>query len=505
MQTTSTVLIVDDEPVGRETMEALLVGRGYHLVFASNGSEALAQAIHHAPDLILLDVMMPGMDGYEVCRRLRSDPLLAEVPIVMVTALDDQDSRLQGIEAGADDFISKPFHRAELRARVQTITRLNRYRRLLAERARFEWVVEQAESGFVIVDKHDRVQYANHQARLYLNLPTSWYEAPSDEPFLALACKHYHCEPREAWEPWTEVPPHGSPQNEPSDGSLQTVRYLVKPETPTSHAVWLQVDRFDLPDGSGAGSLVRLRDVTPQMTRQRQVWSFHSMISHKLATPMSGLISSLYLLTSGELADQLPEEAREYANIATQSAQRLQRDIQAIRNYLKMSDLARAGGDYPLAQIPTLIDQISRETGLETETVRLSGHESLDSVWLTLSQHAVELLFRQVLENAYKFHPTHTPTVDILFAPSNGNGVRIRVRDDGTTLSPEQLAHAWVPYYQAEKDFSGEVPGMGLGLAMVAALVWSVGGCYHLANREPGPGVEIDLTLPSKPAMQTCP
>lgn len=130
----STILIVDDEPVGRDALEMLLTPQGYNLAFAGNGLETLAKATELTPDLILLDVMMPGMDGYEVCRRLRADPLLAEVPIIMVTALDDRDSRLEGIEAGADDFVSKPFNRTELRTRVKTITRLNRFRRLLAER-----------------------------------------------------------------------------------------------------------------------------------------------------------------------------------------------------------------------------------------------------------------------------------------------------------------------------------------------------------------------------------
>ncbi len=82
--------------------------------------------------------MMPEMDGFEVCRRLRADPMLAEVPIILVTALDDRDSRLEGLEAGADDFVSKPFDRAELRARIRAIARLNRYRHLVAERAKFE-------------------------------------------------------------------------------------------------------------------------------------------------------------------------------------------------------------------------------------------------------------------------------------------------------------------------------------------------------------------------------
>jgi len=131
MSENSTILIVDDEMVSRYTVEVLLAQEGYTLVFAECGEEALEKAVKLIPDLMLLDVMMPGMDGFEVCQRLRANPRLAELPIVMITALDDRDSRLRGIEAGADDFMSKPFDRAELRARVRTITRLNRYRRLI--------------------------------------------------------------------------------------------------------------------------------------------------------------------------------------------------------------------------------------------------------------------------------------------------------------------------------------------------------------------------------------
>jgi CheY-like chemotaxis protein len=127
----SIILIVDDVAANRETLCELLDSPDYRLVEAADGSAALRLATETPPDLVLLDVMMPHMDGYDVCRRLRSDERLAEVPVIMVTALDDQASRLAGINAGADDIITKPFNRAELRARVRTITRLNRYRRLV--------------------------------------------------------------------------------------------------------------------------------------------------------------------------------------------------------------------------------------------------------------------------------------------------------------------------------------------------------------------------------------
>ena len=138
MPSPSKILIVDDQQRGREALEELLLAPEYEFAFAGDGAEALRQAAHLLPDLILLDVMMPGMDGFEVCRRLRATPRLAEVPVLIITALDDQQSLLQGFAAGADDFISKPFNRIELRARVKTITRLNRFRTLWAERDKLE-------------------------------------------------------------------------------------------------------------------------------------------------------------------------------------------------------------------------------------------------------------------------------------------------------------------------------------------------------------------------------
>jgi len=135
---TSTILIVDDEPTARQTIESILEGQGYILEMAENGIQALEKARKFLPDVILLDVMMPGMNGFEVCKRVRNDPLLAEIPIIMITALDDRQSFLSGLEAGADDYINKPYDRYELRARLLGITRLNRYRKILDERASLE-------------------------------------------------------------------------------------------------------------------------------------------------------------------------------------------------------------------------------------------------------------------------------------------------------------------------------------------------------------------------------
>jgi putative two-component system response regulator len=136
--TSSMILIVDDEYAGRETLQSILEGEGYQLEMAENGLQAIEKAKQLLPDVILLDVMMPGMTGFEVCERIRNDPEIAEIPIIVLTALDDRESLLTALKAGADDFISKPFDRYELRARLLGITRLNRYQKLLQERLKLQ-------------------------------------------------------------------------------------------------------------------------------------------------------------------------------------------------------------------------------------------------------------------------------------------------------------------------------------------------------------------------------
>lgn len=134
----STILIVDDDVAGQLTLESILDGQGYTLEFAENGIEALEKISRLSPDIILLDVMMPGMDGFEVCRHIRATPAIAEIPIIILTALDDKKSLMSGLEAGADDYLTKPYDRYELLARLMGITRLNRYRKLVDERTNTE-------------------------------------------------------------------------------------------------------------------------------------------------------------------------------------------------------------------------------------------------------------------------------------------------------------------------------------------------------------------------------
>jgi two-component system cell cycle response regulator len=480
MREASTILIVDDDPIAREALGALLNSKGYQIVSAASGFEGLARAAEYTPDAILLDVMMPGMNGFEVCKRLRADARLAEVPIIMITALDDRDARLLGLRTGADDFISKPFDGLDLEVRLQTITRLNRFRRLTTERARFEWIIEHSQEGYLILDDLGEIRYANPKARLYLGLPHVG-NIPLGQDFLDLVCQRYRCQPPDAWQVW------------PEQLAQPVARFLVQPETTTARACWLQVEVPDLPRVAGMGRVICLRDVTAQQALQRDIYSFHSLVSHKLVTPLNPLVAGLELLKVETRAWATPE-VNELIDAALRGANGLYDQFMNIFAYLNLPALAQAGEGCPLAQLGPMVTRLSTEIGLEPVTVTLPA--SLQATRLTLSVQAMELALREILENARKFHPRRTPAVEVIASRASDTDICLQICDDGLTLSPEQLVQVWTPYYQAERNFTGQVSGMGLGLALVAALVWNVGGTSRLYNRAGRAGVVVELILP---------
>jgi two-component system cell cycle response regulator len=138
------VLMADDEPKNIAILEGMLAGHGYRLLTAENGREALDKAFSENPDLILLDILMPELNGFEVTRKLKKDPRTKNIPIILVTGLDTPESRNTGLEAGAEDFLNKPVNAVELQTRVKSMLSLKQYRDELSVRDHSEDMLAEA-------------------------------------------------------------------------------------------------------------------------------------------------------------------------------------------------------------------------------------------------------------------------------------------------------------------------------------------------------------------------
>jgi len=150
------LLVVDDVPINVKLLADLLAVKGYEVVTASSGAEALEKIEKTQPGLVLLDVMMPGMSGYDVCRKIRQNPATAMLPVIMVTALDPTQERVKGIEAGADDFLTKPINQPELLARVKSLLRIKLLHDELADWNRT--LEQRVEQQLAQLDRLDRLK-----------------------------------------------------------------------------------------------------------------------------------------------------------------------------------------------------------------------------------------------------------------------------------------------------------------------------------------------------------
>lgn len=164
------ILVADDIKQNVKLLRVILTTSEYDVIEAYDGEEALEKAKAEHPDLILLDIMMPKLTGYEVCQKLRADRLTKDIPVVMITALHEMDDRIKGIEAGADDFISKPFNKAELLARVKSLLRMRQETTKKAEAMVLDTILSDLSEGVVVTDEQWKIKNVNRTAQEILNI-----------------------------------------------------------------------------------------------------------------------------------------------------------------------------------------------------------------------------------------------------------------------------------------------------------------------------------------------
>lgn len=477
-----TILIVDDDPITHGTLRGILGEDAYQLLSGYSASEASPIIESHDIDLIILDVVMPGTSGLELCRELRASALHRDMPILIFTSLQDQAIMLEGFSAGADDFLTKPIDPLELQVRIRTMMRLNRYRRLMDERSRLEWVIEQSSHGYLVLDPLGKLLHANPTARAMLGIRQGDVEGVD---FLEAARANHLLTPPEAWADWETV-----------CGTDQVPLHLLRPETERSRCAWLQLSLQTKAGDEPGIRLAKLSDVTEELEERRARWTFQSMVNHKFRTPMNAIgicAQMMQLLPPEEWAENLPPISEAFI----EEVQRLDDQIRSILAYTEAPRLLPADASLSGAEIASIVREVAAELGLSS-MLTITGLDSVQDRRVRFSAPAMTAAMIQVLGNAKKFHPEGNPRLLCALEETEVGGICINLFNDGAPIPPDQLTKAFIPYFQGEKYHTGQVPGMGLGLPMVAQLVWQAGGACAIRNASDNSGVTLELAFPPR-------
>ena len=456
MQSSRTVLVVDDEELTRQMLSSLLeTEEGYRVMFAENGAQALELAARTLPDVVLLDVVMPGIDGYEVCRQLRANPALRHVPIILLTGLEGRNSRLRGLEAGADEFLNKPVDLTELRTRLRTITQLNRFRQLCDERARFEAAVAHAPDAIVLTDGDGLC--------LNVNAAFTRLVTPSSRSI-------YDCFPRA-----------NADSLQSQVAALESGRHLESFETPLLHSsvadAWADVTVVRLPWSDGTLLEFIIRDLTERRRLEAQVLRLQRIeLLGQLAGGVVHDVNNLLMSIIGhaealEAAGGPP--AREHVPIILQSAGRGAALLRRILMFAR-------GGDH--AVTPVDVGPVLRETAaIVTNLLRgritlnvevaanvpaiLGDSDQLHQVVMNLCVNARDAMpdGGRMLLAAKLVSLSAAEARAIEPDATEGDFVTISVRDTGVGVSPEIRDRLFDPFFTTKPRETAT----GLGLATV--------------------------------------
>jgi len=533
----SSILIVDDEPSARETLEALLAKEGYELSFASSGAEGLAKAAELKPDLMLLDVMMPGMDGFEVCERLRTDAALAEMPVVMVTALDDRDARLRGITSGADDFISKPYDSSELRARVKAIIRLNRYRRLVVERAKFERLVELSPDGLFVANAKGVVALANpalvqmlgaenadeltgkemlafvapehaQQCSSVLRDVIAGAKIPQTEClFVRSNGEHFPVEVSAGHTVWGEetaaqIVVRDITRRKQAEDALRQAHDELEARVAERTADLTSANR-QLKDEIAQRERIEkeLRDAKLAAEQANRAKSdFLASMSHELRTPLNAVIGFSQVLQE-QYFGKLNEKQQEYVNDILQSGKHL---LSLINDILDLSKVEAGKMELELsrANIAELLENsltMVKEKCLRHQiSLELHVSEELKGLEIKADERKLKQILFNLLSNAAKFTPDGG-AVELSAKRQKGDLV-VCVADTGSGIEPEDQDKIFDAFYQISGELSDKPAGTGLGLPLAKRFVEMHDGRIWVESPGAGKGSRFFFAVPIREA-----
>ncbi len=513
------ILIVDDEPGNRKLLEVMLKAEGYQVLSAANGEEALVLVAQQPPDLILLDVMMPGMDGYQVAAKLKGNLITQNIPIIIITAQHDRNARMLGLNAGAEDFLTKPVDHAELCVRVRNLLRLKNYgdycdkysqmleaevasRTIdLVERTRTleqqaavlteqAALLDLARDAIVVRDMHGRISFWSRGAEVMYGwlskealgrhlvelLKTKFTERAENIEAMLLR--------QDRWE--------GEVIQYKRDGTRVAVasRWALQRDAAGMPVQVLTINN-DITDRKLAeAELQTAKDAAEAANRVKS--EFLANMSHELRTPMNGVIGMIHLI----LDTDLTFAQREDLLIAKSSAHALLTLINQVLDFSRID-----AGKFEIDPIDFNFREIIKGT---MNTVAAGAHQKGLELIVDVGADIPDTLrgdpacLRQILVsllgNAIKFTPQGEVVLRVTTeATAQEVVLHFSIKDTGIGISPDHQKSVIEAFTQVDGSMTRAYDGIGLGLTTSAQLVQVMGGRLWLES-ELGTGSTFHFT-----------
>ncbi|HEX6289159.1 MAG TPA: response regulator [Herpetosiphonaceae bacterium] len=539
------ILIVDDQPDNLYVLERLLKGHGYAVLCAEDGATALRIADDDRPDLILLDVMMPEMDGFEVVQRLRESPTTRAIPVVLLTAnAPDQRLKIQGLKLGADEYLTQPINNNELLARVQALLRTKRTQdELLARNTQLAALLDivQASTSTLDLAEVGRRLIDRALTAAHMDLGGIWLR---EDGKLALLAQHGY--PPDVIRERYEIPLSESragsraienqevvygrvDELEGTDSALahsaQTV--IVLPLLHRGKALGMlhlgtRAQRaFNSEDLAFLGAIANAAAVAVQNARlfeeancQREQLErldhekdeFISIVSHELKNPLASIKGYASLLQRRAKKDTTLESAVKGLEVIEQQVNRMSLLLDQLR------DVSQIGMDrFMIDAEPLDIVELTQRIALDMQATTIEHRIELDAPDEPLMTEADEFRMSQVLSNLISNAIKYSPgggKIDILVCRADdpphrplelprGNWAMVSVMDRGLGIPKGVQARLFERFYRAPNT-KGKISGMGLGLYITREIIQRHGGYMWLESEE-GHGSTFGVALPLLP------
>jgi len=520
-----TLLIVDDQPVNIQALSNLLKS-DYRVLVASNGAKALEIAgSENHPDLILLDIMMPDMDGYEVCRRLKSDKRTADIPVIFVTAKDSHDDEEKGLTLGAADYISKPYQPQIVRARVKTQTdRVQAIEQVKLAHERLSLAADAARFGTWDLDllTHRMVwdDWMNNlygiERGIYAGTYDTFIKRVHPDDLDRVVCEHESAirgeKPLDT--EFRIIKPDGGLRHLKANatvirnGTLIPVRITgVNYDITTRKQYEQEITRYSQQLETQAVSLEELADQLSVMNqeldervRQRTAEISHllivktdliTQIGHDLKTPLTPLLALLPHIRT-KVSDP---ELHELLDILIINARRMK---QIVDNILHLASIEACKPEdlEGKTDVARIVDRVIRgeQYFIKQNNLTVKNRVTPDLI-ISMNETHCDLIVSNLINNAVKY--SNPSGMVIVSAELTHDTVILLVEDNGQGIGAEHLPRIFEEFYKADSS-RHDRDSTGIGLALVQRIVQSYGGTIRAESEGEGKGTTIRVLLPRR-------